>query len=371
MLWMWLAGISLVGLAVYLWYMWLFARGLRLDAAQPITERPFVSVVIAARNEEENLPHLLTALVNQSYPQSLYEVIIADDESTDNTAAVIERFSSKWSCIKRMAVTGRQEAVSPKKNALTQAITASKGEIIMLTDADCVVGKYWIESMLSYYRDDVDMVCGFSTPQTGSWKTASLVHKYEYFDVVAMFSAAAGAINRGKYFSCTGQNLSYRRCAWDDVGGFEPIKHLVSGDDVNLMQLFRKAGKRICFACNYHSFAVTQPISGWNGLFNQRSRWASNMKWQWNLNPEFYAYLVSVLIVTYLPWMLLFWQPLLAAGILAAKWAAEYRFLHQAVCRFKVEPQRLRFYPLWVLIQPWYMIIVAFGGAVDAFRWKH
>lgn len=115
MIWHWLAGISLLGLLVYLWYMWLFARGLQRDAAQPTSKRPFVSVVIAARNEEENLPHLLTALVNQSYPQSRYEVIIADDDSTDNTAAVIKRFSNKWPCIKRVAVSGRDQAISPKK----------------------------------------------------------------------------------------------------------------------------------------------------------------------------------------------------------------------------------------------------------------
>jgi len=370
MFWPILTCIVILGLIIYLYYMRQFALGLGQDAAPDYPKKPFVSVIIAARNEEKNLPHLLTALVNQSYPASGYEIVVANDGSTDGTSAVIHRFQQKWDKVKEVTVQNRSAAISPKKNALTQAIAASSGEILLFTDADCVVGTYWIESMIAHYSDDTEMVCGWSTPKPGAWKTASTVQKYEYFDVVAMFACAAGAITKGKYFSCTGQNLSYRRTAFDAVGGFEKIKHLVSGDDVNLMQLFRKAGYTIAFAYNYHSYVVTQPIADWASLLNQRSRWASNMKWQWNLNPEFYAYLVSVLCVTYLPWLLLFYRPLGAAGILAIKWISEYRFLRMAVDRFKVEKSRLRFYPLWVIIQPVYMFFVALGGAFSAFRWK-
>ncbi|MCK4694576.1 MAG: glycosyltransferase, partial [Candidatus Cloacimonetes bacterium] len=123
--------------------------------------KPYVSIVIAARNESENISRLLTSLVNQTYPVNLYEIIVADDDSIDNTAEIVKTFSDKWNNVKLIQVKGRKEANSPKKNALTQAIETSKGEVLLSTDADCIVGKYWIESMVTNFNDN-EMIIGFS-----------------------------------------------------------------------------------------------------------------------------------------------------------------------------------------------------------------
>ncbi len=174
---------------------------------------------------------------------------------------------------------------------MEQAIKSSSNEIILCTDADCLPGKYWVESMVANFTDDMDMVAGFSKTAL-NWKTASLAQKFEHFDFLVLFFAAAGAIVSGKIFSCSGQNFAYRKSAYEKINGFASIRHLLSGDDVNLMQLFRKAGCKIGFSFTPYSFVTTQPISSWRALFNQRIRWASNTKWQISLNPEFFLYLV-------------------------------------------------------------------------------
>ncbi|MDP8233113.1 MAG: glycosyltransferase, partial [Candidatus Zophobacter franzmannii] len=102
-------------------------------------EKKTVSVCIAARNESENLRKLLTALVNQTYSNKLFEVLIADDDSTDNSRDIIRSFADKYPFIKLLEVKDRLEVISPKKNALTRAIAQTTGEIILTTDADCVV----------------------------------------------------------------------------------------------------------------------------------------------------------------------------------------------------------------------------------------
>ncbi len=362
--------IAIIAFAVYYLYLLIFWNGLVKRREIKAYKKKKVSVVIAARNEENNISQLLTTLVNQSYSKSLYEIIIANDDSTDKTAEIVSTFAKRWPIIKLLKVKNRSNVKSPKKNALEQAIAMSGGEIILSTDADCLVGKYWIESMVANYEPDIHMVVGFSRTKLNNFHTSSLVRKFEHFDCNSMFSANAGAVSSGKYFSCSGQNISYRKSAFESVGGFEEIKEYISGDDVNLMQLFRKQGFKIHFAFSDHSFVVTKPVDNWPQLFNQRSRWASNMKLQIHLNPEFFFYLVTAFISTMAPLILLFFSPITAIAIVVIRMIGEYKFLQTSFGIFRIEKKMLKFYPLWFILQPVYMIIVASFGFLNIFHWK-
>ncbi len=361
--------IGLLTTAVYVVYTMRFARGLQRLKSATSYEKPTVSVVVAARNESRNIQMLLTSLVNQSYPPELFEIIIADDQSTDDTREKIAAFSEKWSNVRCIEVKDRDKAKSPKKNALSQAIAAGTGEIILTTDADCVAARFWIESMVACFEEGVDMVAGYSRPKIVNWKDTLFIQRYEYFDVFVLFSAAAGAIGEGKAFSCSGQNLAYRRQAFDTVCGFSHISHLVSGDDVNLMQLMRIAGKKIKYAVNAHTFVYTRPIESMSSFFNQRARWASNLKVQIGLNTEFFLYLVAVAAMHALSVMMIFYDWRVAVLIWAARLIAEFRFLMVAKERFLIESDRFRFYPIWFLLQPLYIVMTALRGALSVYKW--
>ena len=108
---------------------------------------PNVSVVVAARNEEVHLPHLISDLISQEYPLDKLEVIIVNDRSTDDTAAILDDASDNYAFIKVITIDQVSKDMTPKKNALTKGIEAAFGEIIVLTDADCRVGKLWVSSM--------------------------------------------------------------------------------------------------------------------------------------------------------------------------------------------------------------------------------
>jgi len=361
--------ITSVSLLIYLYYLYLFYIGLKNGNNVFSKSKPFVSVVVAARNEEHNIARLLTTLVNQSYSTDLYEILIANDSSTDGTVSIVEKFSQKWSMIKLVEVKGRESVISPKKNALSQAIDAASGEIILSTDADCQVGKYWIESMVSCFEDN-EMVIGISRTKLVDWSKTGFIQKFEHFDFLAMFMAAAGAISSGKYFSCSGQNIAYKKDAFEKIGGFEKIKHLISGDDVNLMQLFRKSGMKVKFAFTDHSFVNTQPIKNTGTFLSQRSRWTSNMKWQMILNPEFFIYLVSVFFITFLPIVIIFNYWLLGIGFLLVRVIFEIIFLKFGYKVFAENKKKLMFYPVWLIVQPIYIIAIAVMGGLNIFSWK-
>ena len=362
--------VAILSLIIYLFYLRLFYSGLKKEDIELDYKKKKVSVIIAARNEEKNIPFLLTSLMNQTYPKELFEVIVVDDDSSDRTAEVVLQFKEKWDNIHLVKTENRQQVTSPKKNALSHGINASSGDIIICTDADCVVGKFWIESIVSYFNEDTQMVCGFSRTRINDWNKAALSQKFEYFDFLVMMFAAAGAISSKKYFSCTGQNLAYKRKAFESVGGFEKIKHFVSGDDVNLMQLFRHQNFNIRFAFSPHSFVLTKPIEKLVQLLNQRSRWASNMKWQIMMNPEFFIYLMSVFFLAFLPVVLFFFNWKIGVGILILKALTDFLFIKEGSKIFPNEEKLMKFFPFWFILQPVYIFLVTLLGILNIFRWE-
>ncbi len=113
-----------------------------------------VSVIIPARNEEENIPVLLEALQQQSYPANLFEVIVVDDFSTDRTADVVRYFPATNVRLVRMAdhLSPEERLNSYKKKAIETAITMATGHLIVTTDADCVMGTKWLEAVVKCYE---------------------------------------------------------------------------------------------------------------------------------------------------------------------------------------------------------------------------
>lgn len=361
--------LAIVTLAIYLYYIRVFYTGLSAEKLPKNYDKNPVSVIVAARNEQHNIANLLLTLSNQTYPQNRYEIIIANDGSTDNTKEIVESYANRFDNIKLIDVQNRETAISPKKNALTQAIQIAQNDILLLTDADCIVNKGWIESMVGNFTDETQMVAGFSRTKLDKWNNANLAQKFEFFDIIAIFSAAAGSIRKDKYFSCSGQNIGYRKSAFESVGGFEKIKHLLSGDDVNLMQLFRRSKFKIRFSFHPKSFVFTKPVSDWKELINQRSRWASNMKFQIELNPEFFIYLISFSIFLFSAYYSLFSKFEIAFILLAIKGIADYLFIQKSFKLFRVNKERLSFFINWIIIQPFYIVVVAVFGQLNLFKW--
>lgn len=328
-----------------------------------------VSVIIVARNEARNLQELLLCMLNQDYPKNMYEVILADDDSEDDTEAVAQSFIQAGLNLRYLKVLGRDKVLSPKKHALEKAILMAEGEIILTTDADCILPTTWMSSMISLFTDDVSMVAGYSRTLLPDWSKASILHKYEHLDFALTYMVMAGGYTLGKSWACIGQNLAYTRAAFDDVGGFEPIRHLISGDDVNLMQLMRRKGHKIVFNFLPNSFAYTRPVKSWNQLINQRSRWASNMKYQLKFNPEFFYILLSMAFMYWGGMLMMVFSLKLGLFILAFRILIENLMAGYARGRFGITAKMMRFYPIWLVIQTFFLVFTMVLGQFNIFVW--
>jgi len=133
--------------------------------------RPRVSIIIAARNEENVLPSCLEALGRLTYPRSLLDVVVVDDGSTDRTAAILRESAGHHSFLRYISAP-QGGPLRGKVNALAHGIDASHGEILLFTDADCLVPPGWVEETVRFYAEEgVGLVAGFTVSRrwTGSF----------------------------------------------------------------------------------------------------------------------------------------------------------------------------------------------------------
>ncbi len=122
----------------------------------PVTSRQSfhtsVTILIAARNEEEKIHLTIEDILAQDYPKHLTEVIIVDDHSTDRTAEIISGYADRGS--KLLVLQEDQPLNSYKKKAIAKAISLSTGQLMIATDADCRMGTKWLSSIVGYYENN-------------------------------------------------------------------------------------------------------------------------------------------------------------------------------------------------------------------------
>jgi len=371
----WLAHIVLILTILYGAIILLFMVALRYPHRPMNTQAPRVSVIIAARNEEKNISSLLQDLLQQDYPVALYEVIVANDGSTDRTAELVLAIAAQHNQVRLLDIRETPAGFSPKKYALQCAVEHSNGDILLATDADCRVCPMWIRSMVGYFSTEVGFVIGFSQygrpGQQQKW-----IERLQAFDFVTLMGVAAASTHLGCPLAASGQNLAFRREAFFQVNGYHRISGRMSGDDVLLMQLIRKqTSYRILYASDPDSFVVSTPQPTWVDFINQRNRWASNGGYQLFLSPMFFAYLILTFSYNF---TLLLGLTLLCTST-AGRWLIPFCFvakgwfefcISRSACRYFNRQDLLVYFPPWFLLQIPYVVLVGLMGSLGLFRWK-
>ncbi len=356
-----------LSLAVYAGYIFYIIIGLFRYEDKSYNELPHksVSIVIAARNEENNLESLLNDIVLQDYPLDLLDVSIIDDRSTDKTWDIITSFSRKYTFIKGLQIQELSEEMTPKKNALTKAIESTSGEIIVTTDADCRVQKTWVSSMVNSLSDNYSISIGYSQTDISS---DSLFHRLQNMDFLGIMAANAGAAGWGNYWSGSGQNLAYLRSAFEEIGGFNPVHYRISGDDMYLVQSISKTGTAT-FNIDLAGAVKTTPTETLEQFVNQRSRWASNSRRMSEGSYSFFLFLVAAFLsnVFILISFIFGSGPFFLAFLIKFLFEGGVLFLGGQL--FKTTTP-FYVYILWSLVQPFYIPAIAIMGLNDKFSWK-
>ena len=238
---------------------------------QPSTK---VSVLIPARNEEARILDCLQSVCNQHYPESLFEIILLDDHSTDETVAIA--LALDYPNLKVISLSdflNENEVQSFKKKAIEIGIQQSVGNLIVTTDADCIVDENWLNYLVSYYENHK---VKFIAAPVNFHLEKNLFEKFQSLDFLGMMCITGAGINKRFMNMCNGANLAYEKKVFYEVSGFSGIDNMASGDDMMLMQkVAARFPDQIGFVKNINARTLTNPQPTLAGFIQQRIRWAS------------------------------------------------------------------------------------------------
>lgn len=349
---------------IYAIMMMAFSLGwLRLPAYQNEYFKS-VSIIIAVRNEEENIPHLLECLHLQSYPTHLLQVIVVDDHSTDHTFQLIEEDPMVQNIRLPSNLRG-------KKAAIQKGIEEAKGEILLFTDADCFLPFDWVRNMvMPFANEGVHLVAGpVQIKGEGLW---AKIQEVEFYSLMAM---TAGGIGIGLPMMCNAANMAIRKQSWYEALRVGLGKEYASGDDVFMMLSIAKIfGRRsITFLKSTRAVIITKALRTLPEFFRQRIRWASKTKGYISPFPQFVALIVFLTNLLFLISMLgaIFYFP--AFGL-----AFEIFIIKSLADIVVMIPALLFFHSFWkipaiILFQPFYpfyIVSVALMSQVVRTVWK-
>jgi cellulose synthase/poly-beta-1,6-N-acetylglucosamine synthase-like glycosyltransferase len=232
-------------------------------------ELPFATVIVAARNEENNIGNCIESLDKLEYSEGKLEIIIVDDDSTDSTANIVKSFIADKPKFKLIKPNKNFGDTAGKARAIANAIEIANGEIILTTDADCIVSPTWVKTIASYFQEDVAMVCGYTNQK---WN--KLFEGVQDIDFIYLLTVGAGAINLGKPLSAIGNNMSYRKSVYNEVGGYANIPFSVTEDFQLLMAINKIKDKKIIYPVDAGSLVTSEPCPNLKTLYRQKKRWA-------------------------------------------------------------------------------------------------
>ena len=334
-----------------------------------------ISVLIPARNEEKNIVDCLRSLAQQTYPKDRFEVIVLDDHSTDGTAAAVNAFVGgglRVSCVRMAEVPQPETMQAYKKFAIETGVRASRGELIVTTDADCLFDTGWLAVLAACYEEKGAKF--IAAPVRIVARTRSLLSIFQILDFLTLQGITGAAVYKRFHSMCNGANLAYSREAFYAVDGFSDIDSIPSGDDMFLMhKIWLRYPESTFFLKSREAIVSTAAETTWKRFVHQRIRWASkadrydDKRIFWVLLLVYLLNVLFILLALGACWN--FWWLWLLLILLLVKTLVEYPFVRAVATFFGQGELMVYFAPLQPL-HICYTVVIGWLGKFGSYQWK-
>lgn len=229
-----------------------------------------VTVLIPARDEAANIGACLRSIFRNNYPERLLQLLVLDDHSTDTTAEIARANGAE--VLRLAAHPPPPGTLGFKKHAITTGVHHARGELIVCTDADCIVPPDWLRLLVAAYEteraDFIAAPVAFTAERTP-------FQRFQSLDFLGMMGITAAGIHTRAYYMGNGANLAYPKRIFGAVGGFGDDPY-ASGDDMLLLERIRRQpNARIFYLKNAQATVLTRPAEDWSAFFKQRLRWGT------------------------------------------------------------------------------------------------
>jgi poly-beta-1,6-N-acetyl-D-glucosamine synthase len=268
-----------------------------------------ISVIICARDEEENLENFLPFVLEQDYPN--FEVIVVNDCSSDNSSFTLDRMLTKYPNLRVTTIKQDEKFTHNKKLALTVGIKAAKNEWIVLTDADCRPdGNRWLATMATNFSGNAEIVLGYG----GFFHERGFLNKLIRFDSLFIAMQYFGfALNKTPYMG-VGRNLAYKKEVFFRNKGFASHAHIYSGDDdLFINEVAKKYNTRVEYRHDAHTRTI--PRNSYNRWVIQKRRHITTFN-RYRLSSKillsgemvsrilFFGSAIALIALLYYPWVI-------------------------------------------------------------------
>ncbi len=333
-----------------------------------------ITVLIPARNEAEHIEKCLQSIVKQHYPKLLWEVIVLDDHSTDETAALVKAMQHPNVNLLHLAdFVSEDETQSFKKKAIEVGIAHAKGDLIVTTDADCIAQVNWLALIASFYQVKESK---FIAAPVNFYEECNTLERFQSLDFMGMMGIAGGGIQKQFMRMCNGANLAYTKAVFHEVNGFEGINHLASGDDMLLMQkVARRYPEGIGYLKNYESTTFTHAKPNLKSFLSQRIRWStksgSYQEWLVTFILAVVFFFCANLVLNALLLPFLGWDALVLLLIgLTVKAIMDYWFLSQMSHFFRRNDLMRSFFTSFFMHIAYIVVVGILAVTVKKYEWK-
>ncbi len=326
------------------------------------------SIVIPFRNEAEQLPDLLKSVKELNYPKDLFEIILINDDSSDNFMEIITHFQKDLPIV---LTRNKRKSDSPKKDAIETAVKISKHEWIVTTDADCIVPENWLVNFDNFIRrKSPEMIVA---PVAYTINNTFLQH-FQNLDFLSLQGSSIGAFGIKRPFMCNGANLCYRKRTFFEVNAYQGNDQIAGGDDIFLMEkILKKYPGKVKYLKNFDATVFTKPQPDFKSLKEQRIRWAAKTSAYTN---DFGKITGLIVFTTNFYLLLLFilagfhqigWQHF--GIIFLIKFNVDFALLYRTAL-FSRQTESLGKYMISSMLYPPFTVFIALFSFFKEFEWK-
>ena len=331
-----------------------------------------ISVLVPARNEEDNIAACVESLARQLYPKDLYEVIVIDDHSTDRTWEILQDLY--YPDLAKTCLRLSEEGVikAHKKFAIETGVRCATGDLIVTTDADCLFDPEWLSTLAAFYEETGAKF--IAAPVRIGGERDSFLSIFQTLDFLTLQGITGAAVYRRFHSMCNGANLAYEKKAFYEVEGFRGIDAIPSGDDMLLMhKIYLKYPERVFFLKSPRAIVTTGAETSWRGFINQRVRWASKADRYDDRRIFWVLLLVYILNLLFIGLLAAaFWNSrygwILLIGLLL-KTLVEYPFV-RTVSAFFGQQRLMVWFPAMQPFHILYTVVIGWLGKFGSYRWK-
>lgn len=227
-----------------------------------------ITVLVSARNEEQDLPSCIESLLNLDYPKEQLQIILVNDQSEDGTKDIITKYASDNEHVLALDTKDITEThLEAKARGIFWGMEHATGDWVFITDADGEVHPKWLKKSLGAIDENTGMVGGSVVVESKGFQGKLERSTWAF---VQMFNL--GMSGWGVPFACVGPNMAIRRDIYEEAGGLENAEFCIA-EDLALLNMVVEADAKIITPVSPETTIHLKQVPSFKHYLSQLRRW--------------------------------------------------------------------------------------------------